>query len=1185
MTRTARAADPYALAGPTADSDALPIGPQTYTLRIDDGPLGEFSIPWGPGLLDDLAALARPDRDADLVGRMSESLRALLAPPGWTQIARQIGAAADEGQASTITIRSDAAELSALPWELIGLPGSGRCLGQLPGLVLRHEWPGSRTLPEQPAPRPEGGRILLAWSAAGGQVPGAEHELALRGACVQGHPRGEAGLVVIRHASLRRLADSLAAAARADDDFAVLHLLCHGGRAGSTHGLVLDGDADGPVTVSADVLRDLLAPFGGRLRLVVLAACHGGDPGEFGNRLGSVALALHRAGIQAVIAARSPLSAAGSVTLTKLLYHRLLGEPAPLETALASARAALALELAHLDWAVLQLHARAEDGATTYPVVYRPFRGLLAFTAEYRRFFYGRDAEEAEILHDLAALVTKGRPRLIVVAGASGSGKSSVVLAGTMATLLSATSGPPIPEPLLCQGAWEVQVVRPGIKPRERLSRSLAARTGPARPLLLIVDQFEEIFRNEVDAEERLRFVRALWDEVGRDTAVHCILTLRIDFIGRCGELVLDRNGLRLDRIAYDEAHRVLVAHMSETQLRAAIEDAGARGGLQLQEGLASRLMLDTAGEPGALPLLQYALDLLWQRRSGNVMTLAAYEQLGGVVGALRTWADALIDALSPAAVKQARLTLTSLVGLSEGEAIDTRRRVALAELRPAGEAEAAAFDVALLRLVEARLVVLGEDAGQATAEVAHEALIRKWPRLQAWVQADRERLAALQRLRVRVVQWHDDGELLSRPQLMHAEELGRRHDLPADVQELLHASRSALRLRKYLRRALIGVLFAFAALFATLYAWGRKRVQEAEASQRQVAMATDENTKCRTQVTLSKGQTEALRLLNLQTGSPRHHTRDLLLTLEAARAVKDEVRPSEVKQRLLTLVSHTRPARPLTGHAGAVVDARFAGGSIVTLDEAGDVRRWDSAPALPEVTHKLGKFRLAAFSPSGRRVAWFDGKKFELRDVHGETAAIQLPEPHAEAVTLAFSPDEQMLAVVYWDGAVRTWQAPWTERPNLRRTTDKVTFSPDSRHLVFASSDGLHFESARGERGLHPLLGASSGKKVPVQLALFDPHSEALIAVFADKVGLFRRTGDDEYGDIHIVQAAMNRAVDAAVSADGQRVAAALDDGTVELWRRTPADETETWWFSGVLYGHEGKLTSCPLVRTETRS
>src|SRR6185312_5569732 len=183
-------------------------------------------------------------------------------------------------------------------------------------------------------------------------------------------------------------------------------------------------------------LADKIRPYAGSLRLLVLCACHGGDAGAIDSRLGSVALALHRAGIPAVVASRYPLSWDGSNRLVEALYQGLLVERTSLEDAFLAARARL-VELAadegNVDWASLQLYARADDGPDQRPVVERPYRGLLSFQREHARYFCGRGREIDEAVSDLTALVEArdpAKPRFLVVTGASGTGKSSLVLAG-----------------------------------------------------------------------------------------------------------------------------------------------------------------------------------------------------------------------------------------------------------------------------------------------------------------------------------------------------------------------------------------------------------------------------------------------------------------------------------------------------------------------------------------------------------------------------------------------------------------------------------------------------------------------------------------------------------------------------------------------------------------------------------
>ena len=360
----------------------------------------------------------------------------------------------------------------------------------------------------------------------------------------------------------------------------------------------------------------------------------------------------------------------------------------------------------------------------------RPYRGLLAFEAAQAAFFYGREAEREETVGDLEALVRAGKPRLLVVAGASGTGKSSLVRAGAVPDIL-ATQG----------GAWEHAIIRPGTEPLETLEAALAARTSPARWLLLVVDQFEEIFTHTKDREVRLAFARRLWALAREDTNVSCILSLRVDFLGRCGELRLDEAGTRLDAVAYDEAHRVFVAQMAPAQLSAAITRPAERVGLVLQEGLAERIVAEVGMEPGALPLMQYTLDLMWQARRGRVLKMDVYEALGGIVGSLERRADALLEELQDDELHQARRMLTQLVGLGDDDTGDTRRRVPVELLWPDDARERKVAEAVLRRFVDERLLVRDDRTqGGATVEIAHEALIRRWDRLREWLGDERER-------------------------------------------------------------------------------------------------------------------------------------------------------------------------------------------------------------------------------------------------------------------------------------------------------------------------------------------------------------------------------------------------------------------------------------------------------------
>lgn len=740
-------------AAESGDPFAFRFEPQDYVLPTEGGSSPTARFAWTPEFLCDLQAVRRPGRDAAVVQRVGETLRRFIQDAGWAAMEQEIDEALAADRNVIVSIRSSAAELYALPWELL-TRRSGQFLGEDPRVLLRFEWPDSDSAPEAQRPRAEGGRILFAWSAAGGAVPAAEQLAAIESASRQGCHPFQRHSDVLAHASLVGIARVLEDAKTSGRPVDVLHLLCHGGPAGSTFGLLLNGEQGSEATVTATELRQQLAPFAKMVRLVVVSACDSGNSGDLGNHLGSVAQVLHRAGFHTVLASRFPLSVAGSIALTETLYRKLLVELTSLEVAVLAVRQRLGREalkrpLAErdLDWAALQLYARHADGDDARPIVFRPYRGLLTFLPEHRRFFHGRDAEIAEVLHDFQALLEKRMSRFLLVAGASGTGKSSLVLAKVV-PWFGDREGP------------TVQVLRPSAGGPAALQALLSARGDPERPLLLVVDQFEEIFTT-LAAEPRQAFVQQLWS-LAADPAsnVGVLVTLRVDFMGQCGEIVLDATGLRLDKVAYDEAHRVFISQLGESELRQVIERPAARVGLSLQPGLCDRLLADVGNEPGALPLLEYALDQLWQRRDGRQLTQSAYQELGGVSGALEREADRAFSSLDGPSRELARHLLIALVSVGEQQALDTRQRRKLVELRPADASHAARFDRVLDKLVNLRLLVRSELQNEPAVEVAHEALIRRWQTLRAWIHEDREALQVLQALSRQSLHWDSSGRL-----------------------------------------------------------------------------------------------------------------------------------------------------------------------------------------------------------------------------------------------------------------------------------------------------------------------------------------------------------------------------------------------------------------------------------------
>ncbi|MCS7477065.1 XRE family transcriptional regulator [Umezawaea endophytica] len=420
-----------------------------------------------------------------------------------------------------------------------------------------------------------------------------------------------------------------------------------------------------------------------------------------------------------------------------------------------------------------------------------PYVGLAAYQVADAERFFGREADAGRLL----ALVRE-RP-FVGLFGASGAGKSSLLRAGLAARWGEHVVITPGPDPIT-ELAAALAGHRSAVEVRAELAadpehlRVLLRQAGDG--LLLVVDQFEEAFTLCEEAD-RLWLVRALTHGAG---AARVVIGVRADFYGHCArhpELV-------------EALHRSqsLVGPMSAEQLRRAVVEPAALRGVSLENSLVARLVADVAGWPGALPLASHVLVETWRRRRGSVLTLAAYEDAGGVEHALARTADQVHDAFSDQEKQAAREVFQRLVAPGDGTG-DTRRRVVRAELDAGG--------AVLDRLAAARLVTLDRD----TVELTHEALLRAWPRLVGWLDEDRESLRAHRRLTVAADTWraHDrDPDVLYRGvHLDQARRLAPR--LNAAEREFVDASATAEREREAHRRRGVRRLRRLVACLAVL--------------------------------------------------------------------------------------------------------------------------------------------------------------------------------------------------------------------------------------------------------------------------------------------------------------------------------------------------------------------------------
>lgn len=373
----------------------------------------------------------------------------------------------------------------------------------------------------------------------------------------------------------------------------------------------------------------------------------------------------------------------------------------------------------------------------TEPPVYDsrcPFRGLYPFRLEDCEFFFGREQLIAQLQEKLA------QDNFLPVLGASGSGKSSVVLAGLIPALQSQ------------QPNLQMAYMTPSSQPVALLQTSLSKFQD--QNFVLVIDQFEELFTLCSDEAQRQQFINQL---ISLSQHQKVMITMRADFWGECATYPKLKEMMQV--------RQELIAPMDSAQLRRAMEMQAAKVGLHFEAGLSNVILDEVEGEPGAMPLLQHALFELWKRREGRWLRCQQYEAIGGVKMAISQTADAVYNGLSSQQQEQVQNIFVRLTRLDE-EAVqgekrrDTRRRIGLEELVPvSGEQTQIKKLIKYLAGEGARLVVTSVDSTthREEIEVAHEALIRYWPRLQKWLNENRIHLQLREKIRDAALDWNQN--------------------------------------------------------------------------------------------------------------------------------------------------------------------------------------------------------------------------------------------------------------------------------------------------------------------------------------------------------------------------------------------------------------------------------------------
>ena len=450
-----------------------------------------------------------------------------------------------------------------------------------------------------------------------------------------------------------------------------------------------------------------------------------------------------------------------------------------------------------------------------------PYKGLDPFTERDAADFFGRETVVEKLVEMVKSLVTEQRThpntRLLTILGPSGAGKSSLVMAGLLPRLQSGA--------LPGSKEWiYLDPLVPGKHPIEALAsilrqnfRDTSFKTlredledNAARGLhllatqmvnqrgtrvILLIDQFEELFTQTESEEERQHFIRMLLTACSEPRGpLVVLLTLRADFYDR----PMQYPGLfRL----IETQHLSLLAIQSDDLRRVVLEPAALPDVQVTFEGdLVNRLLADVQEQVGALPLLQFTLDQLFQQRSGRELTLSAYRELGGVKGALARQAEKTYgDLPSVRHHSLARALFMRLIDPGATEQDTTRRRAALSEFTLDDPTQTRLMWETIDTFIRARLLTTNEIAGKTTIEVSHEALIREWPRLAGWLREAREDIHLQQTISKDASEWEQRGlprdRLYRGLQLKEAQAWARRN-LPSEEEAAFLRASAAWRVR-----------------------------------------------------------------------------------------------------------------------------------------------------------------------------------------------------------------------------------------------------------------------------------------------------------------------------------------------------------------------------------------------------
>ena len=801
-----------------------------------------------------------------------------------------------------------------------------------------------------------------------------------------------------------------------------------------------------------------------------------------------------------------------------------------------------------------------------------PYKGLRAFTELDEGDFFGRESLIQRLLTRLEE--HDGLPRFLAVVGPSGSGKSSVVRAGLI--------------PAIRRGAlpnsenWFIVDLIPGANPFEELETALLrmAVDPPSNlidllkndkygllnsvnqclpkdsnvQLVLVIDQFEEIFTLLDDEHVRLHLLESLLTAVLADQSrIQVIITLRADFFDRL------LNYLDFGEIVSQRSEFVLP--LTTDELEQAIVKPAERAGLHIETSVVSTIVHDLADQPGSLPLLQYALSELFNKREGNRVTRGIYNAIGGVRGALGRRAEEVFTGTNPGYQELIRQAFLRLVTLGEGVE-DTRRRVIQSELdsiatlrnesRPFNEMKIAEV---LANLGKNGLLTFDHDPKTRlpTIEIAHEALIKTWGRLKNWLAESRASLRIQRQLSQAAKEWEiarqEQSYLATGMRLIQFEALSHEASIALNDKESLYLSASISERdrkeyeKKYQQRRFTSVLFIslMVAIALTLFALVQRKnalIAVQTAFSRQVAA-------------------QALAEVQFPLGN------DEYAALLAIRSLKIEYNP--VADAALVKAYSSLPLIALEGHFDKVSAVKFSPDGKYTLTGSDDavIRLWDTKTGVLVriFSGHTDEITYLSFSPDGKSIASasVDGTA-RVWDIATARTVYVVEGYDAEVQNVAFSPNGQFILTTTDKGGAKIWDADtgkFVMEIGRGRIGLGAVFSPDGKYILSGDSGDSYaarlWDVSTGQ-DVQTFMGHSSW----VYSAAFSSDGKFAVTGSLDNTAILWNINTGE--EILTFRGHSNSVRVVAFSPDNKYILTGSGDRTIRLWNAETGQEIHSW-------------------------